>query len=121
MSGSCETAPLTAAVVTGAHPFDVPEFHRLFRRMDAVDAYIQDLENFCWDWGQMRDRYDVVLFYNMHMQMGDHDPAAAVLDGLGKPHQGLVVLHHALLAYPDNTIWSDMVGIADRRFGYHPD
>ncbi len=119
MCGDTISAPLTTAVITGAHPFDVPGFHRLFREMEGIDAYIQDLENYNWDWGQMRDRYDVVLFYNMHMH--SDELAASVLNGLGRTQQGIVFLHHALLAYPDNALWSELVGISDRRFGYHPD
>ncbi len=43
------------------------------------------------------------------------------LEHLGATEQGLVVLHHALLAYPQWPVWNEMVGIQDRRFGHHPE
>ena len=112
---------LRVAVVTGAHPFDVPGFHRLFRAVPGVDAYPQDLDNFAADWGAVRAAYDVVLFYNMHMDDGAQGSAAAVIAGLGQPGQGIVVLHHAILAWPNSAEWSDLCGITDRSFGYHMD
>ena len=39
----------------------------------------------------------------------------------GRHGQGLVVLHHALLAYPGWDPWTEVTGIADRSFTYHPD
>jgi type 1 glutamine amidotransferase len=41
------------------------------------------------------------------------------LTELGETEQGLVVLHHAILAYPEWPLWSEIVGIADRDFDYH--
>lgn len=114
-----QNSDLRVAVVTGAHPFDVPGLHRLFRAIPGVDAYPQDLENFAADWGAVRNAYDVVLFYNMHMDDAAHPPAAAVIAHLGQPGQGIVVLHHAILAWPASPEWSDLCGIADRSFGYH--
>ena len=115
------TDEISVAVVTGAHVFDVPGFHAVFRSFAGVDPYVQYMDDFAADVGKVRDQYDVVVFYNMHMET----PAAetqirSALEGLGAiASQGIFVLHHAILAYPEWSLWSDLVGIEDRGFGYH--
>jgi type 1 glutamine amidotransferase len=47
------------------------------------------------------------------------EQVAAVLQRATERGQGLVILHHALLAYPDWPFWTGLVGIKDRAFGYH--
>ena len=59
---------IKVAVVTGGHRFDVPNFHRLFRKIEGVDAYIQPLEDFASSREEDRDFYDVAVFYNMHKE-----------------------------------------------------
>ena len=118
-----DSRDVTVALITGGHAFDVPAFHRLFRTLDGIDAYPQDLEN--WAHGAaVRDRYDVLCFYNMHRHVPSPDkpadrPLAEALDALGRTPQGILVLHHALLAWLDWPFWSDLVGIPDRAFTYH--
>ena len=114
------------AVVTGGHSFDVPNFHRLFRSLRGVDAYIQSLDDFASSSPSTRSDYDVVLFYIMQMATPvdeglpwHHGRPLTALSELGSTGQGIVVLHHALLAFPDWQPWSDIVGISDRRFGFH--
>ena len=120
MSSLPNTDQITVAVITGGHSFDVPAFHAVFRGMVTVDAYIQHLDNFVADVGKVRDKYDVILFYHMPMET----PAEAsrkreVLESLQASEQGLFLLHHSILAYPEWSMWNEMVGIQDRRFGYH--
>jgi hypothetical protein len=120
------SSALKIAVITGGHGYDVPNFHRLFRSLDGVDAYIQHLDDFACSSGTVRDGYDVVLFYIM-LRSGPTDEGQpwycgkpkSALEHLGATRQGIVVLHHAILAYPDWPVWNDIVGIADRKFGYH--
>jgi type 1 glutamine amidotransferase len=38
---------------------------------------------------------------------------------LGSAAQGIIVLHHAILAFPEWPLWSTLVGIPDRRFASH--
>lgn len=114
------TEPIKLAVVTGAHPFDVPGFHALFRGYPDIDPYFQDLENWVHDWGHVRRQYDVTLFYNMHMDMPG-GPIREALEELPERPKGVFILHHALLAWPDLPVWSDLVGIKDRSFAYHPE
>lgn len=115
---------IDVALATGGHPFDVRALHAVFREMDGVDFWPQSIEEFCFD--ESRTSYDVVVFY--HMRMPTPDPEGDLwqagthrgLEGLGGG-QGYVVLHHALLAYPQWPLWTEMVGIEDRSFGFHMD
>ena len=119
MNSLPETDKITVAVITGGHTFDVPGFQAIFRDMPDVESYIQHLDNFVADVGQVRAEYDVLLFY--HMPRGapaEDSKTKTVLEQLGTTGQGLFLLHHAILAYDDWSFWSDLVGIPDRRFGY---
>jgi len=115
------------AVITGGHPFDVPSFHRLFRSLKGVNAMIQHIDDFASSPAEVRDAYQAVLFYFMMMPTptdeklpGYAGKPKAALEHLGATRQGIIVLHHALLAYPQWPVWSEIVGIANRKFGYHP-
>jgi type 1 glutamine amidotransferase len=118
-AGNSGANPLRVAVVTGGHTYDVLNFHRLFRALAGVDAYIQHMEDFVATPEPVRDQYDVVLCYHMLMQGPPDGPVKAALEHLGVTAQGIVVMHHALLAYPAWPTWSELVGIGDRRFGFH--
>jgi hypothetical protein len=121
--------PVKAAAVTGGHAFDVVGFHELMRGLEGVDVYIQHMDDFCSSRQAVRDGYDVVLFYAMLMD-GPSDtglPGYAgkpetALGHLGEVEQGIVLLHHAILAYPQWPVWNEIVGIIDRRLDvYHHD
>ena len=114
------------AVITGGHCFDVPNFHKLFKSFDGMDITIQHIDDFCSSPKDVRQGYDVVVFYIMMLD-GPKDegtpwyagkPATALAE-LGETKQGIVVLHHAILAYPQWDAWQQLVGISDRTFGYH--
>ena len=118
---------VTVAVITGYHSFDVVDFHELFRGLEGVRAYTQHLELFAASPEAVRDSYDVVLFFFAPVET-PHDeglpwwagkPRAAV-EHLGETEQGIIVLHHAVLAYLDWPVWGEIVGIPDRSHGYHP-
>ncbi|MBS3733308.1 MAG: ThuA domain-containing protein [Phycisphaerae bacterium] len=127
-----DTNDITVAVITGGHAYDVVNFHRLFRALAGVDAYIQPLDDFAASPQPVRDAYDAVVLYFMPSRtpraadelawwQGDH---RAALEHLGRPDQGLVVLHHAVLAYNDWPLWDEVVGIEHRRsepFAYEHD
>lgn len=122
---SPETHKTKTAVVTGRHPFDVPGFHAVFRSSPAIDFYPQHMEDFVKASEEVRRQYDVVVFYNMHMETPGNEQSwwetgmKEALEALGETEQGVFVLHHALLAFPQWQLWSDIVGIQDRSFGYH--
>ena len=125
---------LKVAVVTGGHAFDAQGFHQLFRGFRGIDAYIQNMDEFAavpasigltegndFHPEKSRRSYDVVIFYSMLQGApSDEDipwycgaPRTA-LNELGKSKQGIFVLHHALLHYPDSPEWNRIVGIGDR-------
>ena len=43
------------------------------------------------------------------------------IEGLGEDGTGILVLHHAILAFPEWQLWSDLCGIEDRSFGVQID
>jgi type 1 glutamine amidotransferase len=118
-------AKIKVAVLTGQHTFDVPSFHTLFRSMSSIDPYVQTLEDFAADVGRVHSQYDALVFYNFHREVPDPDSSRAAtavyqtLHQLGESAQGIVVLHHAILAFPEWPLWSELCGIQDRHFGYH--
>jgi len=124
--GSTEGKRKTA-VITGKHPFDVPAFHAAFRSMTEIDFYPQHMEDFAADIGERRAEYDVLLFFNFHQETpgSSGSPAdeatKAALDTLGDSEQGIFILHHALLAYPDWPPWARLVGLQAPSWRVHMD
>jgi len=122
------TNSLSVAVITGGHSFDVTNFHKLFRTLPDIDAYIQHIDDFATSSEAVRDSYDVLLFYIMMMDGPTNDlpgfrgkPLRA-LERLGQTGQGIVIMHHGLLAYPQWQPWHELVGIQDRSLhGYSHD
>jgi uncharacterized protein len=122
---NASATPIKTAVVTGRHPFDVPALHAMFRSLPGVDFYLQHLEDFVTDVGNARSRYDVVVFYNFHQDTPGGEQAwwerntRSALEQLGETRQGILVLHHALLAYKQWPLWSDLCGLYSRASGFH--
>lgn len=105
--------PIRTAVITGGHSFDVINFHRLFREMDGVDAYIQHMEDFSAAPEAVRDSYDVIILYTM-LQGTPEGRLDDALRHLGSAGQGLVFVHHGLLAYRGWPVWDEMTGLTVR-------
>ena len=116
------------AVVTGLHPHDVIGFQDLFDELEGVHPYIQHMEDFVCSPEQVRDDYGCVVFYHFHMDTptGTEEswcakPTKSAIEHLGTSSQGVVVLHHALLAFPDWEVWTRITGLPERKqFGYSP-
>ncbi|MDF1515813.1 MAG: ThuA domain-containing protein [Anaerolineae bacterium] len=108
------------AVITGGHNFDVQPFHQLFRLLSGVDAYIQHTDEFVSETAEVRDSYDAFVFYSMFKDTPTDDVAwyagkpKTALERLGETKQGIILLHHALLAYPDWPMWDDIAGMRKR-------
>ncbi len=115
------SAPLSVAVLTGGHLFDVPNFHKLFRGFSDLEVYIQTVEDFVATPEAVRDGYDVVVFYHMLTEGPAEGRFKTALEHLGTTRQGLVLLHHAILAYPAWPFWSELVGIPNRKFWFYHD
>ena len=103
MSSSSDT-PISTAVVTGGHFYEVVDFHRLFRSLGGVDAYIQHMDDFVAAPPAMRDGYDVVLFFTMLLE-GPQGGQLRALERVSAARQGVVVLHHSILAFPYSPFW----------------
>ena len=106
------------AVVTGEHGFREKDFDKVFKSMDGIEFVQKDLDIFVDDPHQKE--YDTVVFYNFHRPYPTEDQAKTIL-GLTERGQGIVILHHAILAFPDWDAYSEMCGIDERAdFGYFP-
>jgi uncharacterized protein len=118
------TRPLSLALITGQHAFDVPGLYALFRAMPGIDFYPQALEDWAADFGEIRDSYDVLVFYNYHQTLDapggrtwGRDVRRAV-ERLGETPQGIVLLHHGIGAFQGWDAWDALCGMSDRRFEY---
>jgi len=112
---------IKVAVITGGHPFDVPGLIAMFDRMPQIDYYIQDLDNWAADSGDVWEDYDVHLFYTMHywgklsVRKDMDERILAMFDRIGEREHGLFVWHHALLGFIDTPSWSKLCNIEHRR------
>ena len=105
------------AVVTGEHGFREKDFDKVYKSMEGIEFVREDLDVFIDDPHQQD--YATVVFYNFHRPYPTEPQAKAIL-GLTERGQGIVILHHAILAFPDWDTYADMCGIDDRDFDYHP-
>ena len=106
------------AVVTGEHGFREKDFDAVFQNMKGIDFIREDLDVFVHDPNQ-KD-YETVVFYNFHRPYPTEAQAKTILE-LTERGQGIVILHHAILAFPEWDAYSDICGIDDRAdFGYFP-
>ena len=115
------------AVVTGGHTYDVPKFHQLVRSLEGVEAYVQHLDDYASSTDEALASYEAVVFYFYPVQPAvptdeGHEwfegKPKSTLEKLGATGQGIVVLHHAILAWPEWDFWKRLVGIEDRTFTY---
>jgi len=107
------------AVITGGHDYDVVSFQRLFRGIPEIDFYPQNLWDYAADHSQKE--YEVLLFYNMHTVTPGTDPGdrwgaaeRKAIEDLGDTSQGIFLLHHALVAYPEWPLWGEISGVPRR-------
>ena len=110
--------------MTGSHPYDVSSFNKMLRSIPEIDYDIQSIEEFCANLGEYTDKYDVVLFYNMTKEVPQEEKAwdkifKKPLEDIAERGQGIFILHHAILAFKEWKVWSDICGIENRKSGYH--
>jgi trehalose utilization protein len=111
---------IKTAVITGEHEYDVVAFQTMLRSLSSIDCYPQNMWDFVTDSGKGVQQYDVLLFFNFHLTTpgasGDEFglKMKQVLEGLGKTDQGIFVLHHALVAFPDWPLWTQISGLPQR-------
>jgi len=126
---------IKVAVVTGNHPYDVQGFHKLFRSLSGIDAYIQHMDNYAatpdsiglakdndFEPGKARESYHVLLFFSMisgeptdeGLRWFQGKPKSA-LANIGETGQGIFLMHHAVLQYSKWPVWDEIVGIPKGR------
>jgi uncharacterized protein len=116
---------IKTALVTGRHPFDLIGLHAVFQDIPEIDFYPQHTEDFISDTEMAYDKYDVIVFYNFHQETPGNEqnwwdkPMKDVLQRLGEKKQGILLLHHAILAFPKWEVWSNICGIQDRKFSFY--
>ena len=126
---------IKVAMVTGHHWYDVMNFQRMLRSFDGIDFYPQHLEDFIQDDETARREYDVVAFYNYQQGTpsveGDQFSkdirseweridVRGPLEELGETGQGILMLHHALTAFPKWQYWLDICGMGDTTQAHRP-
>lgn len=121
-----ENNKLQVAVLTGGHPYDTPFFYKMFRSIPDIDYYVHAVEEFCTDMGKNAEMYDVVMFYNMTLPTPQDEQAWNVaykkaLEDIAERGQGIFVLHHATLAFPDWDVWTEVTGLRRKEFDYRFD
>jgi hypothetical protein len=119
-----ETGALRVALLTGGHAFDVPHFYQLFRQLPGMDAYPQHIYHFASSPEEIRDSYDALVFYGMDQGLPEEEgrraagnPRAAIERAV-EQGQGIVILHHALLAWEKWDLWNQLIGFDNRNFRY---
>jgi len=119
---------LNVAVVTGSHPHEVIPFQNLFETLKHIKPFIQHMEDFVSSPQDIRFFYDAVVFYHFHMATPTGEEPGwcekntkSALEELGDTKQGILILHHALLAFPEWDYWTKVTGLSQRKhFGYFP-
>ncbi|MFQ3549897.1 MAG: ThuA domain-containing protein [Armatimonadota bacterium] len=111
---------LKLAVVTGNHPHDVPGFQSIFRAIDDIDFYVQDIYDLIRYPKESLCEYDCILFYNFNQGEPCHRTIKTI-DTIIENKIGVILLHHAILAYEGSDLWNSLVGIENRKFEYYPE
>lgn len=113
---------LKVAVIVGYHSFEFPAFQDFFESIEEIHPYIQHLEQFTSSSKAIRESYDALLFYTMCNATPVNDgpwyegKALDALSELGDTSQGLIVLHHSLMAFPDWPVWESICGVDPKSF-----
>lgn len=120
---------LKIALILDMHPFDEIAIKHMFDAMEDIEVIPQLIENYKFDYAGNNIKYDGFIFYNMSLDTLRADeifipevksPGDTIFK-IGESGQGIIVLHHALLSFPDWSIWNDLVSIPDRSFKYFVD
>ncbi len=125
MDNFYSSAKIKTALITGRHPYDVVGLYSVFKGIPEIDFYPQHLEDFVSDTVKSYSQYDVIVFYNFHQETPGNEQnwwdrgTKDVLERLGETKQGILLLHHSILAFPKWDFWAELCGIKDRKFSYY--
>jgi type 1 glutamine amidotransferase len=100
-----EASPVRVLVVTGGHSYPT-SFYTLFEQpglawdhaVSSEEAYRRDL----------RDRYDVLVLHDMPKTLSEGGQRH--LRAFAESGKGIVVVHHALVSYPEWDWYRDLIG-----------
>jgi type 1 glutamine amidotransferase len=118
------TDKIKVALITGHHSFDVPELYDMFRSFRKMVVYPQHLEHFASSDRKVRNHYDVLAFYNFQQKTPDgreewyEAGLKKSIEQLGRSGKGILILHHAAVAFRKWEHWSNIVGIRHRMSNY---
>lgn len=107
---SGEPQKLRVLLITGGHPFETQPFMDVFERNAAItltSASHGKTGAGAWDRTDL-DKFDVIVLYDMPLQITDAQKAN--LKSIFERGTGLVVLHHALVSYPDWPEYEQLIG-----------
>ena len=134
---------LSVAVITGGHFFHVRPFVDFFNGLEGIDGYVHHFDQWLFGAGNdslmedglrisrpdlrgdhgiveppsddqdMRDSYDVTLFYTM-LREPPTQKAMAALERMFEAGMPVFVLHHGLLNWVGDDYWSEVTGMPDR-------
>ncbi|MCD6303734.1 MAG: ThuA domain-containing protein [Planctomycetes bacterium] len=101
---------LRVLVVTGGHGYDKKTFPKVFSQCRSVELEIRELKNGspCPFEDVSKWPYDVIVLYNCRNKLTESQRANFLK--LMDRGVGLVVLHHAIVAYPDWDEWEKIIG-----------
>jgi hypothetical protein len=103
------THKIRVLLVTGGHPFEKEPFFKLFQ--DNPDITYQAVEHpnaHALFKAEAAKQYDVIVMYDFNQKITE-EAKADFLARL-KEGKGLVVLHHAIAAYPEWPEYWDIIG-----------
>jgi len=91
--------PIRVLVVTGGHGFEEPQFREMWKSLAGIDAVLLDQKDGAAFSDVSAWPYDVIVLYNFNQKMPEKEGANLV--SLLEKGVGLVIMHHAVAAYPD--------------------
>ncbi|MFB3923652.1 MAG: ThuA domain-containing protein [Terriglobia bacterium] len=101
------TTPFRLLVVTGGHDYPT-SFYTLFEGYDDIE-WSHATSNHEALKSPLRDKFDVLVLYDMSTEITEAEKKSLV--EFLRSSRGLVVLHHAILDYPDwEWWWREVVG-----------
>ena len=120
---------IKTAVITGEHQYDVVGFQSMLRSLPEIEAYSQNMWDFVFDSARGPGTYDVLVFFNWHQSTpaekdGKLEPGTSkqsggglkeILEGIRRDgDQGIFLLHHALVAFPERSLWRELSGMRSK-------
>jgi type 1 glutamine amidotransferase len=105
LSSPQAAAPIRVLVVTGGHTYPT-SFYTVFEQAGiAWDHAVSSEEAYRAD---LRGRYDVLVLHDMPKTLGE--TGRQHLRAFAEAGKGIVVVHHAIVSYPDWDWYRDLIG-----------